>query len=162
MFSALLAGALVVTPGCSGSQNFGETRSLNPALRVGFISRTVEAFGEWDGANKMESGRGFIIGADILLRHRSLVGGGSYRYRDGGDWVKRSVWARAGIERGRYRLVYGHDLNSANQVRTVTLGIRHVFHGHWIVEPQLSAASYRQAGRREVGVVTMLWLGHAW
>ena len=161
MLSLVLAGTLMITPGYSGSRNYGEGKALNPALRIGYVTEHAELFGLWDSANKTESGAGFILGSDVLLRRGALVAGGSYRYRNGGKWVKQSFWARAGVERGPFTLLYGHDLNSMNQVRMVTLGIRCRL-GPVVLEPQASVASYLQSGARHTGMVTGLWLGRAW
>ena len=138
---AVLALATYILTGVGSSHNLGEANG----------SAVFQAAHEWsfgdarafaNTSNKIESGAGYILGGDVDLHKRfgPLVGLG-YRYRDGGAWLKQSVWARGGVALDRVSVVFAADLNSENRVRTGEIRGRWSV-GRFALEPRLAVVCY--------------------
>lgn len=139
VLSLLLCSFLLA--GIEASHNLGEANG----------SVIFQAVQEWkafdarafmDTSDKVESDAGFILGADVDIHKRigPLVGLG-YRYRDGGDWLKQSVWARGGLAAGPITAVLAADLTSENRVRSGELRGRWSV-GRFALEPRFAVVRY--------------------
>ena len=138
---AVLALASYILTGIGASHNLGESNG----------SALFQAAHEWsygdarafaDTSDKVESGAGYIVGADVDLhaRYGPLAGLG-WRYRDGGVWIKQSVWGRVGVAASRIIAVLAVDLNSENRVRVGEIRGRWSV-GRFALEPRLAVVRY--------------------
>jgi hypothetical protein len=81
-----LGGSSVEHPGVDAGLRV--ERALNSTVMI-------ESTSAFNTAQKRDGG--FKLGETVLLRAGHLIGGADYRYRDGGPWVKQSVWAVVGF-----------------------------------------------------------------
>jgi len=89
--------------GLSSSVGLGE---VSPGLRAEMVMQGQhrlgwEAVTSYDSADKAASGAGWALGQslDVAVIDAGGIGilaGADYRYRDGGDWAKQTVWLRGG------------------------------------------------------------------
>lgn len=113
-----------------------------------------------DTSNKLESGAGWIAGGD--LDYRPLRGGWSpivglgYRYRNGGAWVKESVWGRVGVAAGPARLVLAQDVSTRNRTTMLGLEVPVPVAGRVGLEMSASAARFYQNDAPAWGVLTSI------
>ena len=123
----ILALSTSLLAGLEASRNLGEAP-------LSAVFQAVHGWSFGDGramlntSDKVESQAGYILGAELDIHERigPLLGAG-YRYRDGGDWVKHSAWARVGLALDAVTAVLAWDLTSQNRVRVGEL------RGRWLV-----------------------------
>jgi hypothetical protein len=134
------------------SSGMGEQpASFGSFLRCGETVR-VQAFG--DTSNKIESGAGWIAGADVDVRFGHFLIGAGYHHRNGGPWTKDSVWGRAGLAFGDTRLVYAHDFSTVNKVDSLKFETYAGISKTLGFLPSVSVIRFDQAGVSTVGFVT--------
>lgn len=136
----LLSGVLILA-GLEGSYGLGELpRAAVLQAAYGHVLGDIRLSGTT--SDKSESGKGYILGldADFHPRIGPLVGVG-WRYRDGGNWVKRSLWLRGGIAINRVTAVLAWDVTSDNRVRLGELRTRWSLK-HLQFEPRVGLAHY--------------------
>jgi hypothetical protein len=130
MLSELLVGLML-------SQGMGEGR-LAPYAEARFDADRLRLSVQGEPSRKVESGRGYRLGADAEFYGPLIVGAG-YRYRNGGAWAKSGAWASVGVGDRRARLVLRRELGlNRTTSLTATLGWRHV---------EVQGAAYRFGGR---------------
>jgi hypothetical protein len=84
-------------------------------------------------SRKVESGRGYRLGADVEWRGPLIVLA-SYRHRDGGSWTKRGAWLGVGVG-DRTRLTLRQEVGH-NQTTALTSTVR-------VRRMEAQAAGYR-------------------
>ena len=154
---ALLAVVnLSLLAGYSSSYHYGE-RPLGAVARGVPAGPLSAARAFVDTQDKVESGAGYIVGADLDLRlQRGPLLGLGYRYRDGGNWIKRSWWVRSGLAAGPTTLVFAWDASTANRVRSLEL-CSQLRRGHFIVEPRVAVARYDAGAWGAYGSFLLGW-----
>mgnify|MGYP001564820821 CR=1 FL=1 len=152
----------VVTLGLLASSGLGELAPAPSAgVRIMSRSRDVRLVLRWDGADKIESGAGWTLAADADVGvWRGLYVGAGYHHRDGGPWVKRSAWLRAGwAHRRRAELSIARDMSTANRVLRLE-GSGRIESGRLSLRSTVGVASYLDGhGERRAGVLAQAELG---
>lgn len=157
----MLAEAVVIL-GLLASSGMGE-RAPAPSAGLRILSRTRDArlVLHWDGADKVESGAGWLVSADADVSvWRGLYVGAGYHHRDGGPWTKRSAWLRAGwAHRRRLEVSVARDMSTANRVLRIE-GAGRLEAGRLSLRTAIGAASYLDGhGARRGGVTAAAELG---
>ena len=153
----LLLIDLALLAGLEASRNLGEQR-LSGLAQLSLRSQHVVARTQFNTSDKIESGAGYIVAADVDLLHGPLAAGVGYRYRDGGYWIKRSLWARGGLAWPAGSVTLAADLTTESRVRQLELTAR-AARGPLLVEYQAGPLTYQQAGRRHWGLRAAVLLG---
>lgn len=104
-----MISALLLLVGLSSSVGLGEVSPgvVTQAVIQGQHGLGWESVTSYDSADKSESGSGWAFGQSLDIAAMSMGGlgilaGADYRYRDGGDWAKQTVWLRGGAIWTRY------------------------------------------------------------
>lgn len=136
MLSELLIGVML-------SQGMGEAKAA-PYLETRIQAKALRLSAQGELSRKVESGQGYRLGADAEWLGPVILSA-SYRYRDGGSWVKQGAWIGAGHGSTRHRLTLKHELSHN---RTLALGATFSL-GR--IETQASVYRYRQGSARQHG-----------
>lgn len=124
--------------GVVASSGMGEGK-LAPCIeqRANLGSLRLSAQGEL--ARKVETGRGYRLGADVEWFGPLILTAG-YRHRNGGAWTKDSAWLGAGFGDGRNRLTLRREIGHEQTLAlTAVLSWRRL-------EAQASTYRYEQRG----------------
>ena len=150
----MLSTAILV--GLGFTSGMGE-RTPAPEVGLRLESAVVRVEADWSGADKIESGAGYAARGAVDLRHRWVFAGVGYTYRDGGVWVKRASWLRAGVDLGPLSVIARAAVDSPNRERGVELRARtHV--GRLLVETRVFAARHAQG--TGYGSALLVGIGH--
>jgi hypothetical protein len=156
----ILAAELILSGGISASGNMGEK---SPALTTQAVVSTesIEARALYSSIDKVETGDGSILGADLDYVERSgltPVLGGGFRHRATSRWTKDSIWGHIGVQYGPFRAVFVKDFNSVNREAGGEFMLR-VCHGHICGAQRVGVYSYLQSKVRATGVSSETYLG---
>jgi hypothetical protein len=164
MPSALLAASLlagtIVSGGLSASGNMGEQSPSFKAQAIAF-SNDFEARAFFDSSDKIETGDGSIVGADLDYVERSGLSpvlGLGFRHRMTSRWSKDSLWGHIGAQYGPFRAVFVHDFNSINK-ETGGEFMARFCHQHLCGEQRIGVYSYLQSKSRRTGVSSETYIG---
>lgn len=105
---ALVMAGLVTTSGLGES---GVAPQAQVELGVGRLR--VEAV--WSGANKVESGAGWLARGAAEVRFGPVGIGAAYSHRDGGGWTKSYPWVRASVGSPDVRLIVERAVGGYNR-----------------------------------------------
>jgi hypothetical protein len=136
MLSEILIAAML-------SQGMGEAKAA-PYVETRIQAKALRFSAQGELSRKVESGQGYRLGADAEW-FGPLILSASYRYRDGGAWVKQGAWLGAGVGTRRNHLTLRQELGHE---RTVALGSVLTF-GR--IEVQGTAYTYSQERSRSIG-----------
>ena len=100
------------------SHNLGEGR-IAPWVSARAGSGRLRGSGEFELSRKTETGAGYRAMAGIEYHHGRLVGAVAGLNRNGGPWVKRSAWLRAGYDDGFVRVLVSRELQTSRLLNDV-------------------------------------------
>jgi len=168
-------GDVALSVGSSISYGMGES-PISPLIRLSFDSPNTQAAVSFEASKKLESGKGWIAGAEVDRRVLGpLTVGADYHLRNGGGWQKNVLWARVGLAYTRggrlMRLTYRHELLTSgadsNSVHALQLSVRNtktvrIGGVRFAAQTGLLAINYASYdGKRHNGLVAQVWLGVA-
>lgn len=162
------AEELALSAGVTASTGLGE-QSFSPNARLAVTAGPVRVAPTFDYSHKLgEAGHGWIAGLDLDVSHRWLVVGVDGRWRDGGPWTKKAVFARAGLRLGSPEIIYRHQIFSAaphpsNHVRALELAWRQDIGAGFFLRVLIAGHMGRDYyGQRTRGVYNQIGLGRSW
>ncbi len=120
------------------SNGMGEGK-LAPYIEQRATFGAFRVSGQGELSRKVESGRGYRLGADAEWFGPLILTAG-YRYRDGGSWAKQGAWLGGGIGNAGTRLTLRRELGHEQ-----TLALAGVLSWRRL-EAQASAYRYHQHG----------------
>lgn len=135
-------GSFVLLAGVGSTHGMGERGPAAEAAVV-LAGRSFEAEAAWYGADKVESGTGWGAKGSAEVRWRSFGLGTSYTYRDGGEWTKSYMWARASVGAGPVRLIGEAAVGGYNRERRLELRMTGR-HRALVVEPRVFVVRHLQ------------------
>jgi hypothetical protein len=134
--------------GAVASSGLGEGK-LAPYLEQRFTSGRFRLGAQGELSRKIESGKGYRLGADVdwfgpVILHAS------FRHRDGGSWTKRGVWGGLGIGNQSARLLVRQEIgHNSTTALAGTLQVKPL-------EFQATGYRYRQGTEHRFGATLML------